>query len=205
MTESKIRIRRKESRANEIMECADKLFLEKGFDETTFADIAKEGKMARSTIYLYFKDKNEILRAIIHKSFESHLPIMQHQSFYDSKTVGELFNNAVIGIEKFFDEPRFIERYRMLFYLAIKYPHVAKMLNDESLIPTKNIWKIHCNRINVPSKMTDYFFSSLYSIFLTAILSGNIFGEENILIGFKEFSKIYKERIKQLEDYQMDL
>ena len=59
MAEQKQRVRRKESRAEEILACADKLFLENGYEETTFSDIAKEGKMARSTIYLYFKDKNE--------------------------------------------------------------------------------------------------------------------------------------------------
>ncbi len=205
MAEVKTKIRRKESRADEIATCADKLFLEKGFEETTFSDIAKEGKMARSTIYLYFKDKNEILRAILHKSFQSHLPIIQHESLYQSKTVADLFNNAVIGIEKFFDEPVFIRRYQMLFYLAIKYPYIAKMMNEESILPTKRLWNIHCQRIKVNDKIRDYFFSSLYSIFLTACLSDSIFGkEDNPLIGFKEFSKHYRERIKQFEILQMN-
>ena len=44
MAEQKQRVRRKESRADEILACADKLFLENGFEETTFSDIAKEGK-----------------------------------------------------------------------------------------------------------------------------------------------------------------
>ncbi len=202
MAEQKQRVRRKESRADEILACADKLFLENGFEETTFSDIAKEGKMARSTIYLYFKDKNEILKAILHRSFVSHMPIIQHESLYESKTVGELFNNAVIGIEKFFDEPRFIHRYQMLFNLAIKHPYIAKMMNEESILPTKNLWNQHCARLNVSQKMTDYFFSSLYSIFLMACLSGNIFGEENPLLEFKDFSKIYREGILQLEVLQ---
>lgn len=204
MEAPKQRVRRKESRPDEILACADKLFLEKGFEETSFSDIAKEGKMARSTIYLYFKDKNEILKAILHRSFISHKSIIQHESLYASKTVGELFNNAVIGIEKFFDEPIFIRRYQMLFNLAIKHPYIAKMMNEESILPTKNLWNQHCARLNVSQKATDYFFSSLYSIFLMACLSGNIFGDENPLIDFKDFSKIYRESILHAEIFNID-
>jgi hypothetical protein len=127
------------------------------------------------------------------------MPIIQHESLYESKTVGELFNNAVIGIEKFFDEPQFIRRYQMLFNLAIKNPNIAKLMNEESILPTKDLWNKHCARLHVSQKMTDYFFSSLYSIFLMACLSGNIFGEQNPLLEFKDFSKIYREGILKLE------
>ena len=77
MDNSILKTRRKESRADEIINCATQLFLKNGFEETTFSDIAKEGGMARSTIYLYFKDKNDILKSIIHSSFENHRSLLE--------------------------------------------------------------------------------------------------------------------------------
>lgn len=68
--DTKNRIRRKDTRPAEIVMCAMKLFVENGYFETNFQDIANEGHLARSTIYLYFKDKKSILKAALKKKFE---------------------------------------------------------------------------------------------------------------------------------------
>lgn len=49
-----------EQRKQEIVEKATKVFIEKGYHRTNLADIAKECNMGRTTLYQYFKDKDEI-------------------------------------------------------------------------------------------------------------------------------------------------
>lgn len=49
-----------EQRKQEIIEKAMKVFIEKGYHNTNLADIAKECNMGRTTLYQYFKDKDEI-------------------------------------------------------------------------------------------------------------------------------------------------
>ncbi len=49
-----------EQRKQEIIEKAMKVFIEKGYHKTNLADIAKECNMGRTTLYQYFKDKDEI-------------------------------------------------------------------------------------------------------------------------------------------------
>ncbi|WP_167955263.1 TetR/AcrR family transcriptional regulator [Anaerosporobacter faecicola] len=50
---------------NNIIETAKQLFTEKGIVQTTMADIAKTADYSKSTIYVYFKSKEEIYHHII--------------------------------------------------------------------------------------------------------------------------------------------
>ena len=49
---------------NSLMNAAFELFTERGFSNTSIADIAEKAKVAKGTFYLYFKDKYD-LRAMI--------------------------------------------------------------------------------------------------------------------------------------------
>jgi AcrR family transcriptional regulator len=49
----------------EIVEAADQLFYQKGFEHTSFADIADHVKISRGNFYHHFKTKDEILEAVI--------------------------------------------------------------------------------------------------------------------------------------------
>ena len=54
-----------EERKNEILDVAEQLFAEKGFDNASTNDIIKEIGIARGTLYHHFKSKEEILDAIV--------------------------------------------------------------------------------------------------------------------------------------------
>lgn len=54
-----------EQRRRELMDAARELFLQKGYEETSMADIAHSAQVASGTFYLYFKSKQDVLRAIV--------------------------------------------------------------------------------------------------------------------------------------------
>lgn len=56
-----------------IMKSAIKLFAQKGFFNTTVDDIARSARIAKGTVYLYFKDKSEIYIEIIKDQLNSAL------------------------------------------------------------------------------------------------------------------------------------
>jgi AcrR family transcriptional regulator len=56
-----------EERRNEILDVAEKMFLEKGFENTSTVDIAIAIKIAKGTLYYHFKTKNEMMNAIIER------------------------------------------------------------------------------------------------------------------------------------------
>lgn len=53
-----------------IISASEKLFFEKGLEKTTMDDIAKEAQYSKATIYVYFKNKNEIVNAITYKGMQ---------------------------------------------------------------------------------------------------------------------------------------
>lgn len=55
----------KEKRRNDILNAAEKLFFSKGYENVSLKDISKEVKFSRSTIYLYFENKEELFFAIV--------------------------------------------------------------------------------------------------------------------------------------------
>ena len=81
--------REKEQRKNDIVNAAERVFFKKGQEDTTMDDVAEEAELSKGTLYLYFKNKEDLYLAI-------HLR--------GNRILYSLFENAVknesIGIEK---------------------------------------------------------------------------------------------------------
>ena len=57
--------REKQQRRKSIIDAAEKIFFQKGFDNTTMDEIAEEAELSKGTLYLYFKSKEELFLEII--------------------------------------------------------------------------------------------------------------------------------------------
>lgn len=55
----------KTSKRDAIVEAADRLFYQCGYEHTSFADIARDVQISRGNFYYHFKTKDEILDAVI--------------------------------------------------------------------------------------------------------------------------------------------
>lgn len=82
LAKGKARRQKPEKRREQILEAAEKLFAEKGFDRTTIDDIAEACKVAPGLIYHYFDSKTEILKALI----ESKSPLRKMEEILKSPT-----------------------------------------------------------------------------------------------------------------------
>lgn len=58
-------VKKAEERKNEILDAADELFAQKGFDGTSTNDILEKVGIARGTLYHHFKSKEDIMDALI--------------------------------------------------------------------------------------------------------------------------------------------
>jgi AcrR family transcriptional regulator len=56
--------REKEHRRNQIIDAAEKVIFSKGLEQATMDEIAEEAELSKGTLYLYFKNKNELYLAI---------------------------------------------------------------------------------------------------------------------------------------------
>ena len=56
--------REKQQRKEEIINSAEKVFFNKGFDSATMEEVALEAELSKATIYLYFESKEELYFSI---------------------------------------------------------------------------------------------------------------------------------------------
>jgi AcrR family transcriptional regulator len=58
-------------RKQELADVAERLFLEKGYDQTAVSDIVREIDVSQGTFYYYFSSKEEVLEAVIDKGISA--------------------------------------------------------------------------------------------------------------------------------------
>ncbi len=66
------RSREKGNRIQSILESARGLFLKKGFQNTSMEEIAQSAEIGKGTIYLYFKNKNDLYTSILVGGLENY-------------------------------------------------------------------------------------------------------------------------------------
>ena len=100
------RVEEKERRRGEIVDAAARLYAEKGWDAVTMDQVARSARLSRALLYVYFRDKEELLFALGERA-------MQLQR--------ELFTAAVARHARGVDQVEAIGRAYMAY--AESYPH----------------------------------------------------------------------------------
>jgi len=70
--------RERERRRQQIMVAAKRVFSAKGFNKTTMEDIAKDAELSPGTLYLYFKNKDELYASLSLRILQYLLIRMEH-------------------------------------------------------------------------------------------------------------------------------
>ena len=99
------RVRRPEDRASEIARAALELFVTRGFAATKLEDVAKAASVSKGLPYLYFKNKDELFKAVITEAISE--PIAAASEIIDrfEGTSEELLRVLVAGFRSFEESP----------------------------------------------------------------------------------------------------
>ena len=99
------RVRRPEDRASEIARAALDLFVTRGFAATKLEDVAKAASVSKGLPYLYFKNKDELFKAVITEAISE--PIAAASEIIDrfEGTSEELLRVLVAGFRSFEEIP----------------------------------------------------------------------------------------------------
>lgn len=101
------RERKKLNSKKAIINAAVKLFLEKGYSETSIAEIMNEADLGIGTFYNYFQSKEEILQHFLAKIISE-----TNKSFVslskESKTAAEILSEIFLVTGRVLDENRFV-------------------------------------------------------------------------------------------------
>ena len=103
-----------ENKHQKILQAAIKVFSEKGFYNSRVSEIAKEANVADGTIYLYFKNKDDILISLFEEEF------------------GKIVQNMRVSLEKDKDALQKIKRFAIAHLsIVTKQQELAEVMGVE--------------------------------------------------------------------------
>ena len=82
--------RRKDVRAQEILNAAIELFVERGFSSTRLDDVAAKAGVSKGTVYLYYKNKDDLLSAVVKTTFSDRINEIKARLKSHKGTMAEL-------------------------------------------------------------------------------------------------------------------
>ena len=102
------KIKHKEDLRVVILEAAKKLFVQDGFDATSIRKIANEIGISPTTIYLYYKDKNDIIYALHQVGFnmlrDLFIPLMSVEDPFERlKALGRNYINFAFSHTEYYE------------------------------------------------------------------------------------------------------
>jgi TetR/AcrR family fatty acid metabolism transcriptional regulator len=109
-----------ENKHQKILQAAIKVFSEKGFYNSRVSEIAKEANVADGTIYLYFKNKDDILISLFEEEF------------------GKVVRNMRAELSREKDALQKIKRFAITHLSIVSHhPHLAEVMGVEVRQSTK--------------------------------------------------------------------
>lgn len=112
--------REREYRKMQILGAGEKLFLDKGFENITMDEIARECELSKGTLYLYYKSKEELFYTLIIKGMEILIEMFK-EGIRNKTTVQEKMR--VIG-----------EKYLEFYYKHTNYFKMINYMGDHKTI-----------------------------------------------------------------------
>ena len=120
------RRRRPEDRPAEIIDAALTLFSERGFSATRLEDVASRAGLSKAAIYLYFKDKTSLLKAVVEETAGTNLAmagaiVSQHEGL-----IGPLLEKLILAIAGRMNETRMPDLVKLVISESRAHPEIGR-------------------------------------------------------------------------------
>jgi AcrR family transcriptional regulator len=95
-----------DERKAQIINAAEGVFTEKGFDQARMDDIAEETGLSKGTLYLYFKSKDDLIIAILDRMFQREFQHFEALKFTESSAIDaiwkitELLTKDILSLQR---------------------------------------------------------------------------------------------------------
>jgi AcrR family transcriptional regulator len=117
------------AKRRQIIDGARKVFLERGFDAASMGDIAKAAGVSKGTLYVYFKDKDELFGAIVRGecAMQAEGVFSFNHADHDVETV--LLKHGKAFVEKMSDPGR-LSSLRTVIAVAERMPDLGRKVYE---------------------------------------------------------------------------
>ncbi len=117
-----------EIKLSQILDKAEKLFMQKGIRNITMDDISRELGMSKKTLYLYIEDKSDLLMKIMENIIKQDTDYFNRIDRENENPIDELFETS-----KYISE-RLKQVHPSIHYEIMRYyPEVWKVYNDHKV------------------------------------------------------------------------
>ena len=113
------------AKRRQVIEGARQVFLARGFDAASMGDIAKAAGVSKGTLYVYFKDKEELFTAIVMEECVGQAERIFHLDPADPDVEGALMRLGVAYIN-FMCQPQKASAVRTVIAIADRMPSIGK-------------------------------------------------------------------------------
>lgn len=123
-----------DERRKEILNTAEKLFGDQGFESVTMTDIAQASAMSKKTLYVYFSDKKQLLTALLTSpyTFSNDFPVDGKQSEID------ILKNALYTIAQHVLSTRHLKLYRLAIAEHYQTEGLSKSFHEMGMVNSRN-------------------------------------------------------------------
>ena len=123
--------RRKNARPGEILDAALTLFVERGFAATRLDDVARKAGISKGTLYLYFKNKEVLFRAMVQEMVLPEVEQLEQQVAHYRGPIQELVRKLVHQWWHAVGETRLSGIPKLLVSEAGNFPELARFFVDQ--------------------------------------------------------------------------
>ena len=127
--------RRKDSRPAELLDAATELFVERGFAATRLDDVAARAGVSKGTLYLYYKNKADLLKAVVKAAYLNQVGEAKERFRTHTGSIAELIAREMTLWWKNIGESRFSGIPKLILSEAGNFPEIAKVYQDEVVKP----------------------------------------------------------------------
>ena len=201
----KITKEQKQEKLNAIVESAISVFVALGYEKTTFKDIADKMGIARSTIYLYFKDKFELLKACINYQFGQNKELFLKMDFDKYQNQKEALIEILSRLEQISKEQNLKQFIVTIAAQAVHDENIANLWKHEVFSNLKALWQEIGSRLKLTEATSQFYFTIIYSVFFTTNYTSTCVKEQDPMMNFSLFIKLLKEQIESNKLLKMEL
>ncbi len=137
---AKARVRRKETRPQEIVDAALEVFVKLGFAKTTFSDIAAQGDMARATVYVYYSSKTDIFRACVDKVLKENAARFTALTIPPNLPLKERLRPVLSAVVEALGNPYTLGIISIILCEGREYPELIAVWKEKVLAKIREVW-----------------------------------------------------------------
>ena len=123
--------RRKDARPAEIVAAALDVFAARGFAATRLEDVATRAGVSKGTLYLYFKNKEELFKAVVRQEMLPNLAFAEAQLAGTTSTTEELLRGLVTRMVSVVAGTQLGAIPKLIISEAGNFPDLARFYVDE--------------------------------------------------------------------------